>query len=290
MEIPKGFDSLVKIAMKERPERPKTAGDILDKFLNIVFLGGNRSDAEVKFLINMLKQKKVLGLDHVKETDGEDWRDEVTRIIDERSARIKDEEIKDMLAAVKKEIFILSASIKGGARFFKKNDISPDALADMLSTKEKAWKFIEDLANDQDVTNIKYTKIILWLHSIGFAQDFCPPTRQTKSFINDVFGYYQFYEDDKYFMKKAEEFSADVGKRVKGCTARDVATAIFFYVTLKNMMPQRSYEKKHFTPDTAVKFLRSKKLTLARLSERLSDFEDRLELIDDINKFVRKIK
>src|SRR3989344_3883435 len=255
-----------------------------EKLLKIVFMGGKRSEPEINFLINMLRPQ--LGLDHVRKTDGEDWREAVEKILDERTKRIKDEDILEMLKDFKKEIFRVGASIKGSARFFVKNDIKPETLDKLLSNKELTWEFIEDLAKDEDVSNIKYTKIIIWLHSMGYADDFCPPSYQTKSFINEVYGYYQFYEDDKYFMQKAQEFSEEVKKAVK-CTVRDVAMAIFYYVTLKNMLPPRSQEKKKFTPAVLVSFLKAKKITLKALSERLGDFEKREGLMESLYDYLQ---
>lgn len=288
MPTPKGFDDLVKIAMKERPGKSKTVGELWERFLRIVFMGGKRSEAEVSFLISLLKSKKLLELDFVKATDGEDWQEMVQQLIDERAARIKDDDILTMLKEFRKDAFRITASIKGSARWFKKNEITPQKLEEMLSTKEKTWQFVEDLATNEDVSNIKYTKVIIWLHSIGYGQDFVPPTYQTKKFVNDEFGYYQFYEDDKYFMKKAEEFADSVRKRIKAATPRDVASAIFFYVTLKNMFPQRSREKRAFNCTHIVKYLKKKKLTLAGLSEMLSDFEKKQGFIEDFSEFMHK--
>ncbi|MCX6815628.1 MAG: hypothetical protein NT120_02140 [Candidatus Aenigmarchaeota archaeon] len=283
----KGFDVLVKLCMKARPEKPKTVEDIWNKFLYIVFMGGKRSDPEINFLINMFKSKKLLDLDFVKKTDGEDWRDAVIEIIKQRTARIKDEDILLMLKDFEKEIFRISASIKGGARFFKKEEITPEKLGSMLDTKEKAWEFIDGLAVNEDVSNIKYTKIIIWLHSMGYAQDFCPPSWQTKQFLNNEVGpYYQFYDDDKYFMKKAQEFAEGVKKKIK-CTTKDVATAIFYYTTLKNMLPPRSPVKKSFSPETVVKFLKKKNLTLVALSKMFSDFDERQKLAEQLNYFCK---
>ena len=102
-----------------------------------------------------------------------------------------------------------------------------------------------------------------------------PPSFQTKKFVNDDIGpYYQFYEDDKYFMKKAGEFAEEVRKKIKGATARDVASAIFYYITMKSMLPTRSIEKKKFTPALLVKFLKAKRMTLKNMSEKLSDFDE----------------
>ncbi len=289
MPIPKGFEDLVALTMKERPEKPKSTEEIWNKFLYIVFMGGRRSDPEINLIINMLKANKLLGMEYVLKTSGEAWREDVGKMLDERMQRIKDDETLIMLKEFQKELFRISASIKGSARFFEKNKISPETLEGMLSGKEKTWEFIDSLANNEDVSNIKYTKIIIWLHSLGYAQDFCPPSWQAKKFINYEIGpYYQFYEDDKYFMKKSEEFAEEIKKKTKKATTRDVAMAIFYYTTLKNMLPSRSLEKKRFSASLLIGFIKRKKLNLKNISEMLSDFDQRDELIEDLFKSLSK--
>ncbi len=281
-----GFEDLVKLAAGERPAKPKNSKEVWDRFLYIVFMGGKRSDPEINLILNMLRP--VTSMDYVNKTNGEDWREATAKIIDERLSRIKDEEILVMLREFRNELFRISASIKGGARFFKKNEIVPEKLDELLATKEKTREFIDELAENEDVSNIKYTKIIIWLHSLGYAADFCPPSWQTKKFVNDIGPYYPYYEDDKYFMKKAEEFAEGVKNKIKNVTTRDVAAAIFYLITLKNTLPPRSPEKKAFDAAMLLKFLKKKKMTLSKVSAQLADFDGREDLIEDLGEFVHK--
>src|SRR3989338_5138885 len=105
MAIPKGFIELAKLASKERPAKPKSREEIWNRFLFIVFMGGKRSEPEINFIINMLSSKKLLDLDFVKKTDGEDWRDAVSAVVSERLSRIKDDETLEMLRDLQEEIF-----------------------------------------------------------------------------------------------------------------------------------------------------------------------------------------
>lgn len=285
--LPKGFDNLVKMAIKERPKHPKTSEEIWKKMLPVIFMGGKRSEPDIIFVINMLNNRKLLALDNILKINAEDWRDAVIETINERTSRMQDEDLKIMLKEMQKEIFRLSASIKGSARFVEK--LGPKKLADMLDTKEKTWKFIEDMANNQDVSNIKYTKIIIWIHSMGYGFDFCPPSWQTKSFLNNEIGpYYQFYEDDKYFMEKASELTEEVKKQVKAATARDVSAAIYYYMMLKSVLPPRSPLKKKCTPEAVVKFMIKKKLTLTDLSNASIDAEEKEKMLNDFFHFLNK--
>jgi len=287
MPVPKGFDKLVTAAMKERPEKPKTTEEIWEKFLYIIFMGGKRSDPEIQFIINMLKSKNLVSFDYVLKTDGDDWSEAADKLISERMQRMQDEELRQMLSDFKKELFRITASIKGSARFLKDKNI--DYFEKELSTKEKTWDFIESLANNQDVTNIKYTKIIIWLHSIGFANDFCPPSWQTKSFLNSEIGpYYQYYDDDKYFMNKADEVVKEISKKVKKATARDISSAIYYYMALKNSFP-RSPVKKKCTPAAILQFLKKKKMSLKDISLALASFDEKEKLIEDLFEFLDQL-
>ena len=286
MKLPSGFEELVALTMKERPDKPKTREDIWEKFLYVVFMGGKRSEPDINFILKMLKNQ--LALEYVSKTDGEDWRDEVKKVVDERAARIQDEEAKDMLAEFLKELFRNSASVKGGARFFVRNTVDPKFLENTLNTKDRTLTFIEDLVNDQDVSGVRYTKIILWLQSMGLAADFVAPSWQTKNFVNEVFGYYQFYDDEKYFMKKADEISTAVSKKIKKATPRDVAAAIYYYTSIRNMLPLRSPEKKKFSPKVLMKYMKAKSITLKDINEKFTTYDGREEFMEAFYKFMRK--
>ncbi len=289
MGVPKGFYDLVALAMKERPELPKTKEELWEKLLSVIFMGGKRSEPDIQFIIKLLKSKNLVQFEQVLAIKGEDWRDKVGELLNERMPRIQDADIKLVLKEFQKEIFRISYSIKGSARFL--NNITPESLAKDLDTKEKTWKFIDDLANNEDVSNVKYTKVILWLHSIGCGYDFCPPSSHMKKFINsDIGPYYQFYEDDKYFMKKGEEFSEEVKKTLKGATARDVSVAIYYYMSLKNMMPQRSAVKKKCTPFAIIQFLKKKKMNLKGISVELADYESREKILEKLYEFLDRLK
>ena len=286
MKLPTGFEEFVGLVMKERLEKPKTRAEIWERFLYVVMMGGKRSEPDINFILKMLK--KQTELDFVLKTDGEDWRDEVKRVVEERSARAQDEGTKDMLQEFLKELFRTSASVKGGARFFQRNTVDTKFLENTLNTKERTLAFIEDLVNDEDVSGVRYTKIIIWLQSVGFAQDFVAPSWQTKNFVNEVFGYYQFYDDEKYFMKKADEIAVAVAKKVKKARARDVAVAIYYYTSVRGMLPLRSPEKKKFNPSILMKYMKSKKITLKDINEKLSTYDGREEFMESFYTFLIK--
>ena len=102
MAVPKGFNELVNLASKEKPEKPKSTEDIWQKFLFIVFMGGKRSEPEINFLIRMLKP--LTDMEYVRKTDGEDWREAVEKTVKEREARIKDDDVLEMLKDFRKEL------------------------------------------------------------------------------------------------------------------------------------------------------------------------------------------
>ncbi|MBI4896120.1 MAG: hypothetical protein HY832_01070 [Candidatus Aenigmarchaeota archaeon] len=275
MNYPDGFDELVRLVHKS-PLPFVMGNELWNKFCRVVFIGKDRSDAEISFLLVMLKP--YLDYDKLLKTDGEEWQEHVKTFIRDRMLRIQDVEIRQLLADLLKDLFSITASLKGGARFFEKNKIAA-TIDERTSTKEKTFVFVESLVNDADVSGIRYAKAILWLQSTGRAKDLAPPTWQLKSFLNsDIGPYYQFYEDDQYFMKRAEEMTADF----KHIPLVDIYRSIFFYRMLKAPLPRGS----KFTPKKLIMFLKKQKLTIAKLASTLADLEEKELLFEKLLTFL----
>lgn len=282
-KMPEGFEDLVKAVMKEPVPRAR-GSEIWDKFVRVVLMGGQRYDTEITFLVSMLKSTKLLDIDYVNSISGEKWRDETESFLTQRLERISDEESIEIINSVLKELFRLSASIKGSARFFRDKKIIEN-IDNLTENREKTSSLIEEIVNSEDVSGVKYTKAIMWLHSIGRGHDFAPPSRHIKDFLNNDIGpYYKFYEDDKYFMQRAVEFSAEL--KIKNSKVMDIARAIFFYRTTKSMLPSRSKQSKAFTPAMLLKFMKASKLTFSNISETLCDADKKYKFMERLNDFV----
>ncbi|MBI2580050.1 MAG: hypothetical protein HYW27_04060 [Candidatus Aenigmarchaeota archaeon] len=281
-----GFENLVILVKKDMPLRKAgNTGEMWKKFLRIVFLGGGRGDAEIDYITGLLKNETAY--DFVLKTRGEMWQEAVMDRLDKALKKEKDERKAYAINSLKKEIFRVTASIKGSARYFERTKMGPETLGNMCKDKESTWEFIEELAGDQDVTNIKYTKIIIWLHSVGYGKDFCPPSRQAKDFVNkDLEFRYQFYEDDKFFMEKMQEFA----QKFPRASVYDVSKAAFFFRTLKNMLDTRGPEYKKFTPGAMLSFMKRNKFSLSDISEMLSDFDMRESLPEQLHTFMARRK
>ncbi|MFC2142792.1 hypothetical protein ACFLQN_00135 [Candidatus Aenigmatarchaeota archaeon] len=274
MEYPDGFKELVNL-VKKTPVPVVKGKAIWDKFCMVVLIGKGCSEAELIFLTNMLK--KYIDYDYVSNTDSEDWEEEVKKFLSERLSRITDEDTQAIISDLLKKIFFVMASLRGGARFFKKKNLFKD-IDKLTKTKEKTWELIEEIAEDKDVTGIKYAKAILWLHYTGRAKDFAPPTRHLKGFLNnDVGPYHEYYDDDMFFMDKAEEMDKDFS-----ACLMDVYRAIYFYRTLKSALPRRS----GLVPKKLIKFLKKKKTSIKILSNILSDMEKRERFVKDLYEFL----
>ena len=284
-DVPGGFADLVKAVIKE-PAHVAAGSEIWDKFVRVILMGGSRYDTEITFLVNILKSTKLLDLNYVNSINGEKWREEIEAFLKERLSRISDEESSEIINSVLGDLFRISASLKGSARFFRDKKLI-EHIGILTKTKESTGTLIEDIVNSEDVPGVKYTKVIMWLHSIGRGKDFAPPSRHVKDFVNkDIGPYYQFYDDDKYFMGKMNEVTAQLN--IRNATVMDVARAAFYYRTLKSMLPQRSKQSKAFTPLQLLKFMKSSKLSFAALSEALEDSEKKHNLMEKINRFMDK--
>ncbi len=287
MEAPDGFIELVKAVMKE-PVPCAKGSEIWEKFVRVIFISGTRSDPEISFLIAMLKNTRLLDLDYINSVNGEKWRDEISAFLRERLSRISDDDSKEIINSVINELFRLSASVKGSARFFRDRKII-EKIDALTATKDSTKNLIEEIVNSEDVSGVRYTKVIMWLHTIGRGKDFAPPSRYTKDFINkDIGPYYQFYDDDTYFMNKMCEITSELN--IKNASVMDVSRAAFFYRALKSMLPQRSKQSKLFTPRLLLKFMKSSKLTFASISEMLSDSDRKYKLMEKLNNFIDRQK
>ncbi|MDI6721555.1 MAG: hypothetical protein QMD85_04135 [Candidatus Aenigmarchaeota archaeon] len=281
-----GFENLVKLVQKEMPmAKAKDTKDMWNKFLRIIFLGGGRGEPEISYLLYILK--KETDYEFVLKTRGEQWQEAVNVQLEKTLKKENDERKVYVIAGLKKELWKITASIKGSARYFERVKMSPHAIERLCKDSESTWEFIQELSDDHDVTNIRFTKIILWLHSVGFGQDFCPPSRQIKDFVNkDLEFRYQFYEDDKFFMEKIKEFS----QKFKNASVYDVSKAIFFFRALKNMMNPHSMECRKFNPSALMDFMKKNKFSLADINDLLSDFDMKDSLPEQLHKFMARRK
>ena len=283
MEIPKGFDDIVKLVMKNKFTRIN-GPEIWNKFVQSALIGGGRSESDISFIINILRKSGLLYIKNISKIPGEKWNQEVETILKNRLDKIRDDDNELIINSFLKELFRITASLKGSARFFERKKVIEN-IDKLTENDEKTWEFIEELSEDEDVTNIRYTKVIIWLHSIGRAENFVPPTRQIKSFINTEIGpYYQYYEDDKYFMKKALELTDLIKSKIKESTAMDVTRAIFCYISIKSMVP-RGYGK-YFTCTKFMELIKKNKITIKKLSEMLST-DQKQKLMEIAYKSVR---
>ncbi len=280
VNLPEGFEELVKLVVKEQPIiAVKNDNELWEKWLRIVFMGGRRSDAEVSYLIDQMKA--ITTLDHVNDKKGEELQVEMNRIIQQSLDKEKDEYLQEMLKELQNDIFRIMASIKGSARYFAKNKVSIKWLNERTKDKDGTWELIEELVENEDVSNIKWTKVILWMHSVGKGEDFIPPTRQVKDFVNkDIGPYYRYYEDDKYFMKKGQELTEELKKKIKDLTARDVSKAIFYYRSMKGMF---GGNPKFFTPKFLLLFMKKYKLTLDKMAGMMADLKKKEKLFKMLN-------
>ena len=64
MDIPKGFDEIIKMVMKE-PVQKANGQDIWDRFIQAALIGGGRSEADINVLVSWIKKEGLLKLDKV---------------------------------------------------------------------------------------------------------------------------------------------------------------------------------------------------------------------------------
>lgn len=274
MKYPDGFKNLVSL-MEKNPVPLAEGMDLWNKFCNVVFIGKAGSSAEIAFIQNILK--KQLDYSFVSETDGDDWEENVSNLLKERQKRIRDEEIQLLISNILKNLFYIMASLKAGARFFKRKEIF-DNINELTKTKEKTQEFIEEMKNDKDLAGIGLTKAVLWLQSTGRGKDLVPPTIHLKGFLNsDIGPYYQYYDDNDYFIDKAQEMKKDFR-----ASMMNICRAIFYYRSFKKILPRGN----KLTPKKLIVFMKKEKINVHDLSEILSDMEKKEDLVEKLYAFM----
>lgn len=267
MEYPEGFPELVKMASKIKSV-PANGENIWVKFCDILLMGKDRSEPDMAFVRVLLKD--FLDYEFVKKATEFGWHDKVEEFLKQRKEKIRDEESREIITGIIRDLPFIASSIKAGSRFFEEKKIIPD-IDNLTKTREKTESLIKELIEQP---GFGYSKSIMWLHSIGRGGDFAPPTKHLKSFLNsDVGPYYQYYEDDEYFMKQAQEMAKDF----KGRNLLHIYKAIYFFRTFKSVMPRGS----KFTPKKLMAFLKKKKLSLEKVQEMLGDWDTRNRILEE---------
>lgn len=286
MDIPVGFEEVIKWSMTDKPEKLK-GDELWNKFVQVALIGGGRSEADINIILGYFKKDGLLKLDKVNKLNGDKLSEEIEKVLKKRMEKMEDED-KVFLDNLLKDLFRTVACIKGLGRFFDRKKVIEN-IDKFTDTDDKTSEFIEEIAEDEDVTGVRNTKVILWLHSIGRGKEAIPATRQIKSFVNNEIGpYYQYYEDDKYFIKKIEELVAEIKKKNNTITTYDVTKAIFYFISLKSMVP-RGFGKS-FTCIKFMDFVKKNKLTGKKISESLSNVENKYDLSEAVEKYSRSIK
>ena len=275
MEYPEGFLELVERSKKFKIQKAK-GKDMWYKYCKIALIGKGRYDAETSFLLNMLKD--FFDFDSIMDKTGEDWRDEIRDFLEERLDRIRDKDIKEFISDLLDNLFSFSATVRGGARFFKKKKVF-DKIDAYTKNKEKSREFVQELVDDKDVPGISYAKAILWLHSIGRGVNLAPPTAQLKKFLNNDIGpYHQYYRDDEHFMKRADEMD----KEFEDTGMIYIYRAIHLYKTLNIFLPRGC----SFGPNSLLNFLDQEDMTIKDLEEQINDIHKQEKLKDNLHSFM----
>jgi hypothetical protein len=268
MEYPDGFAELVKMASKS-PLKQAKSKEIWEKFCDSALIGKDRGAPQIEFLKNFLKEQ--LDYDFVKKSNEFSWHEHAQEFLKERIEKIRDEESRQIISGVLRDLTYIVSTIKQGADFFEKRNLLKDPKA--IDGKEQ--EIINAIVKEREITGMGFVKTILWLQNCGFAKDMAPPTKHLKAFLNnDVGPYYQYYEDDDYFMKRAQEMAKDFRK----ASLSDIYRAVFFFRIFKSAMPRGS----KFTPKKLLSFLKKKKISLDKLQEMLKDRDKMDQLMEEL--------
>ena len=268
MAYPEGFGDLVSMAAKLK-QKPASGKEIWDRFCDTALMGKDRYEPEIRLLRAMLSG--FLEYDFVKKSTEFGWHDKVEEFLKQRMEKIRDEQSREAISGAIRDLPYIASSLKAGSNFFESKKMLAD-IASLTKTPEQTEALIKEIT---ELPGFGFSKAIMWLHSIGRAADFAPPTRYMKTFLNsDVGPYYQYYDDDDYFMKKFAEIAKDFPKT----SPASVYKAVYFYRAFKSSMPRGS----KFTPKKLIAFLKRKKMGLEKLQEALSGHDTREAILQEM--------
>ena len=185
------------------------------------------------------------------------------------------------------------------AGFFKKENVSSSYLKTQTKDKQSTGNFIASLVfqsqtnpNPRKIQGIRWTKAILWLHSYSLAQDFCPPSKQIKDFVDyDIANLswrqrsIQQKDDYEYVFFMSNFHTKEVMPLLPKATTRGTGVAIWYWKICKSLLKETRV-RREFGPQELLTYLDLRKIGLKKLIGRIDDIAKVDDLSADIKAFM----
>lgn len=298
ISLPKGFDELVNLILKDDPilkgSVPKKTGEIWDDFVYCVFIDENRSDADVRYLYDLLDAWQLLDMAVVLKLRGK-WKEKAEKVCSSEMCKVSGRK-HGVLSGflISQNLWDTTQCLVDLADYFVKKNICRDVLLKRTVAVPGLNDLIAEIAypnSPEHIRNIGLTKTILWLHALGLASEHCPPSRQSRAFLYEdvegLSGPIPYVEWDNYWpwLKKVE----NVAKHLS-VTVRDISKAAWYYKSSQSLLAQfRAGLKWKFTPGILVKYVDENYKNLLKYADALTDIDEVDNLRGDLRAFVEAV-
>ena len=308
--LPNGLIELTQRIIKEIPINPQRiekadTEELWRELANTIFLDNNRNSAEVIFIAETLSKSGLLDREYILNNTCNEWEEKTREFLLEKTKSLSGRK-EGILQGLLSNLSIPSHSLKESAIFFKKRNISPEYLKEInQEPKEigeflkiaynKSSSYITGRKNPEKLFNIGLTKALLWLQAFDLAEDYCPPSRQIKDFVDynlDKKNWKQIksstienLNEDFRYISSIRKFNKDeIKPQIPESTTRDVGIAIWYWKSTQNLLKGKI--KKELTPKRLLNYLDVNGMYLIDLGDKLGDIEQIDNLAKDIGDFL----
>jgi hypothetical protein len=308
-KLPDGLVDLIEKVIKENPLKR----DLSDKnnlwrdFTWGVFLVGNRINAEVTYIRDTLWDANLLDKDWILNHTQQEWEEKAKKFISNKINSLSGRKA-GALSGILSNLSEPAESLKGSAIFFKNKNISPQFLIDVFNkggienlirqmTYQPASSYITGRFNPDKIPYIALVKAIIWLQGYGLTEDFCPPSRQIKDFVDDDIKHLtwlqkksqpikNYPQDWDYIIHMRDFNKKEIKPVLPKATVRDTGIAIWYWKIVQGLLKGSGF-KTNFTPKKLLSYLKLEGMDLNDLGELIDDIDEVDNLTNDIKTFLQ---
>ncbi|WP_406662017.1 hypothetical protein V7O66_05590 [Methanolobus sp. ZRKC3] len=291
MHIPNRFTDLVEIIEKNYPKPPVVGSDedMWSHFCKALLLGGNRNEAEVNYVYDLLDDFGLL----FREALEDDWVKYATQCFRDAEYEADEPNIKGKDRAIKKveaELENIYLMLRNADTVFQSRGINAEYLQEIAGDQDKEKSLLAEIASHNEVTAVKktirfkhpykiwgftHTKALFWLNSCGVALGFIPNNDHSLKFLREY--------DQKWSSK---DFFAVNNKFNEFCERLNVdpyyaGLALWYYESTKGMLTKKG--GRYFSPLKLMRVMEHNDLEIEDMRTCLEDIENLQYLKEVIN-------
>ena len=291
MNVPNRFPNLVEIVENAYPKTHLVESDkyLWNSFCWTVLLGGNRTEAEVNYVYNLLNEYDLID----RESLEDDWVESSIECLKDAEDEAEEPSLNGKVGAIHKikvDLENIYVTLRNADNIFENMGINTEYLQKIAGNHEKEKKILAEIASQDEVSAVKttyvskhpnkiwgiaYTKALLWLKGCGVALDFVPNNNHSLKFLKEC---------DKSWTNK--DFFVVNGNFNKVCNHLDVdpyyaGLALWYYETTKSLVSRKN--SKFYNPGKLIQIMVNNEIDIADIDTYLSEIECLEELKEILN-------